>query len=138
MQRAGFSPDLGEAYMRAGVTNATVLFFYGPVVEHISVMTRDALCASVGIDYEGDPHLATFDFDLNQFKALIRDMFEPEQSAEIIALCTRTKAPGTFTLPYPIQIPAIRCRLGRPKRGAHDSFVPFVVKHFQTELGTDS
>lgn len=130
-------PDLGDAYRQAGVTSSTELFFYTAEIRIISIIRKKELCASVGNDFEGRPHMATFDFNLDQFKLLIRGLCDVEQAKEIIAEYQRTRPPNYLTLPAPIIVPAIRCRIGRPVRGARESFVPFIVKEFHTKLGAD-
>ena len=80
---------------------------------------------------EGDTvYAVSFDFD-NRIAKDIFTMLSPEHQPQFLASIHGRNFPFRVTLPTPIILSTVESYLGELQRGAHDSFIPFVIKRVQ-------
>ena len=80
---------------------------------------------------EGDTVYAlSFDFD-NRIAKDIFAMLSPEHQSQFLASIHGRNFPFRATLPKPVVLSTVESYLGELQGGAHDSFIPFVIKRVQ-------
>lgn len=127
---SNLKPDLGLHRREQGFRDDVAQFFYG--VEFVDIDFISPGLHSVMVEFrEGDTlYAVSFDFD-NRVAKDIFTLLSPKHQTQFLASIHGRNFPFRATLPTPIALPTVESYLGELQRGAHDSFIPFVIKRVQ-------
>jgi hypothetical protein len=124
---ANLRPDLGLHRLQHGFSRATEQIFYDVEVVDFDFVSPNLYSIMFEHSEDGVAYALSFDFD-NQLMSQILGKLPPTECATFLNSIEGRRYPFRATLPQPIHLNTIESYLGETQHGAHDAFVPFVVK----------
>ncbi|WP_203329041.1 type I restriction enzyme HsdR N-terminal domain-containing protein [Candidatus Laterigemmans baculatus] len=121
-----FVPDFGTAVVKMGSSSGQPWFFPFVKFQQFGCVRNDLYTMSVGIQIDDVEHLASFDADKPMFDKILQftDSENRDHIRELIA-------PGQMITALRPIYASLDAVVGRPTRGQHDAFVPFLIKGAQ-------
>ena len=122
-----FKPDYGLRLMREGLSPAADLRFYDFRMFSLSVLGDGQYSTMAEIDYEGERHAVSLDFNHTQLELILA------RADNSIAAVLQAELARDSTSPRSIGFPGhvtfgVRARLGQLQTVAKEQFVPLVAR----------
>jgi len=119
-------PDLGLMFLRKGVSRDVTLSFYEMPLREIDFVSPHTYSVMYDIPVDGEVYAASFDFSDDIFGELIARL-PVEVRKNFGASLNGRRFPFRASLPAPVTLSVVECRLGAKQSGANEEFVPLVI-----------
>jgi len=123
-------PDLGLHKQAQGFRPETAQFFYDVELADIDFIAPGLHSVVFEFREADTVYAVSFDFDARVASEIFSKLSFEERTHFLASLHGRG-LPFRATLPRPIILQSVESYLGEVQHGAHDSFIPFVIKHVQ-------
>jgi len=122
-----FAPDFGLRLVRDGASPETDILLVPFQLGRISVVNEELLTTVSGMDFGGEPHAVSLDFDAKILKSI--KQLCPKKIARLIEgeLQNSFTKGHTLMFPQPVEL-AVTARLGKVQKAQYEGFIPLVVQ----------
>ncbi len=124
-------PDLGKRLAASGLDSDTSVTFFDVSVTEITFVQRGQHTILFEYPHEGTDYAVSLDFGME----IINDILGSLSPGELHSVLSRPveSVPFVMSLPRPIVLTSVECRLGEMQCSVHESFVPFVASRVEVE-----